>query len=99
MKRVISMGVALGFLLSACTGGGPPKAMITELLEGAYLQEVTVTQRTQCELTPSMEAAGHSNIWLVRYRFVGEERVYGQLFTERDTGWEPFLSIDYCPDR
>ena len=98
MRPVILTGLAILFTLSACAGQGPPKEELAAYLQGVYLQDVTITERKQCELTSSMQAGGHTNVWLVRYRFAGLKEVYGQLFTDTASGWQPYLSIDFCPE-
>ena len=99
MRQGMLIGLLAFFTLSACTVQGPPKDEIIAYLQGVYLQDVTITQRSQCELTPSMEAEGHTNVWLVRYRFGNLKKVYGELFTEKESGWQPYLAIDFCPER
>jgi hypothetical protein len=90
--------IMIMFISGACAGEGPSNTEVKKYLQGVYLQDVSITQRTQCALTPSMESGGHTNVWLIRYRFAEVNKVYGQLFTETDTGWEPYLLIDFCPE-
>jgi hypothetical protein len=97
MWRMILLGLLVSLLLGACAGGGPPSDTVTEYLEGVYLQDVTIVGRDQCELTPAMVAEGYTDVWLVRYRFEGKDRVNGQLFSELDSDWEPYLKLDFCP--
>jgi hypothetical protein len=97
MWRKKLLGFMAGVILSACAIGGPPSGTVKEYLEGVSLQEVNIQMRRQCELTPFMVEDGHTNVWLVLYRYKGKDKVYGHLFTETDAGWEPYLMMDACP--
>lgn len=98
MWKMILLGFTAMVILSACALGGPPSGTVKEHLEGVYLQEVNIQKRRQCELTPFMVEDGQTNVWLVLYRFKGKDNnVYGQIFSETDAGWEPYLMMDACP--
>jgi hypothetical protein len=98
MWKKVLLGLLVSLFLGACAGGGPPRDTVTEYLEGVYLRDVTIVERNECDLTPFMTDDGHTNVWLVRYRFEGKDNVYGQLFSEVDAAWVPYLTIGICPD-
>jgi len=97
---VVSLLVVL--TLAGCSGGGgPSKAEASEAIHGVYIQEVSIVERQQCELTAWMAEEGHTNIWLVRYRFVESGSEGGMLLTETESAeypWQPYLlNLESCP--
>jgi hypothetical protein len=96
-KALVSVLLA-SILLAACTGG-PPNKKAEEIIHGVYLQEATIVEKSQCELTSWMEADGQTNAWLVRYRFKKSGSEGGMLMAETDGEWQSYMPmVDSCPE-
>ena len=97
--RAVMLLLLAGLLLAACASGGPSNKEAQEIIYGVYLRDANIVDKTQCELTSWMEEDGHTNVWLVRYRFEGSDSVGGMLLSEVEEGWQIYMSmIDRCPE-
>lgn len=99
MRRpVLVMLLLTVMLLASCSSGGPSNSEVEELIYGLYVRDSSVVGKEQCELTTWMEEAGQTNVWLVQYRFEGQDDVGGMLLSEIDGEWVPYLTNQStCP--
>lgn len=99
MKSRILVPVLLASVLLTACAGGPPNKKAEEIIYGIYLQEVTIIEKSQCELTSWMKEDGQTNVWLVRYRFKKSGSEGGMLMAETDGEWQSYMSmVDSCPE-
>ncbi len=99
MKSKILVSVLLASVLLTACAGGPPNKKAQEIIYGTYVQEATIIEKSPCELTSWMEEEGHTNVWLVRYRFKKSGDESGMLLTETDGEWQLYrLTVDSCPE-
>jgi len=99
MKSKVLLAVLLASVLLTACAGGPSNKKAKEILYGTYLQEVTIIEKSPCELTSWMKEDGQTNVWLVRYRFKKSGSEGGMLLTETDGEWQLYrLTVDSCPE-
>jgi hypothetical protein len=97
-RRSIAVLLLVTLLLTACSGGGPSNSEAEEIIYGVYIRDASVVGKEQCELTTWMEEAGETNVWLVLYRFEGQDEVGGMLLSESEGEWNIYLpNVDSCP--
>ena len=59
---------------------------------------MTQIEEAQAErVTPEMEAEGHTNVWLVRYRLEGARSDGTMPLTEVDGEWQIYVGAPNCP--
>lgn len=84
-------------LLTSCSGG-PSKGDAEGIVYGIYIREATIVGKTQCEPTDRMTEDGHTNVWLIRYRFKDQTDVHGMLIEEVDGEWQIYApTVEECP--
>lgn len=97
--RTMMLLLLAGVLLAACASGGPSNKEAKEIIYGVYLRDAKIVDKTQCELTSWMEEDGQTNVWLVRYRFEGSDRVSGMVLSEVEGEWQIYMGMrDSCPE-
>ena len=97
-NRVLLALLVAVVVLTACSAGGPSNSEAKEMIYGLYIRDSSVVGKEQCDLTTWMEEAGHTNVWLVLYRFEGQDDVGGMLLSETDGEWLPYLTNQRtCP--
>jgi hypothetical protein len=87
----------VGVLLTSCSGG-PSKRDAERIVYGIYIRETTIVGKTRCEPTDRMTEDGHTNVWLIRYRFKDRTDVHGMLIEEVDGEWQIYApNVEECP--
>lgn len=98
--KTLILVLLVAVLLTGCTGG-PSNAEVKEVIYGVHFKDAKIIEKRQCELTSQMEAAGHTNVWLIRYKFEDSGSEGGMLLTETDSEeypWEIYQTrVDSCP--
>lgn len=93
--KVLLVLAVLAVLMTACNAEKPSVEQVQDVIYGVYFREVEVLKMEQCDLIPALVDQGHSNIWYIKYRFVGSDTKSGMLITETGTddikAWEPYL--------
>jgi hypothetical protein len=85
-------------LLAACSGDGrPSENEIEEYLYGVFLKDAEITHMALCSVPDDMMENGHSNVWMVWYRFEGSDNISQRPFTRIDGEWTlyPGVVLDY----
>lgn len=100
-RKVFVLFLLVAILLAGCTIGGPSNAQAKKIINNVFLRKARIVEKKQCPLTPRMQEGGHTNVWLVKFRFKDTKNENGVLLTEtgsKDTPWEIYLrGIDICP--
>ena len=93
-------------LLAGCTVGGPSNMEAMEAVYSVYFIYPSIVDKVQCELTPSMQSEGHSNVWLIRYNFKyeGKQKTEeGMLISETNNAgisWQVYQTDTLtCPSQ
>ena len=96
MRKIWMPFLLVVVLLTACSGG-PSNEEAKEIIYGVYFKDATIVDKSQCEITPSIEEEGYTNVWLVRYRFDGSFEEYGMTLAKVDGAWQLHSTMDSCP--
>jgi hypothetical protein len=100
-NKIFILILLAAVLLAGCTAGGPSDAEAKEVIYGVHFEDAKIIEKRQCELTPQMEEEGHTNVWLIRYRFKDSGNEGGMLLTETDSEEYPWniygMRVDSCP--
>ena len=96
MRKVLISFLLIATLLTACSGG-PSNKEAKEIIYGVYLRDATIVNKSQCEITPSIEEEGYTNVWLIQYRFDGRSEEHGMTITEVDGEWKLHSLMESCP--
>jgi hypothetical protein len=92
--KVLLVLAVVAVLLAACNVDKPSEEQVEEVIYGVYYRDAEILKMDQCELIPALVDQGHTNIWYIKYRFVGSDTKSGMLITETGTdvkAWEPYL--------
>ena len=84
--------------LIACTGDGrPSEEEISEYLYGVFLKDAEITHMARCQVPEEMVQEGHTDVWMVWYRFEGSDTDSQRPFTKIDGEWTlyPGIVLDY----
>ena len=102
MKIKSFLFVLIGILLIAgCNSTSPSNKEIKEIIYGLYIRDSSVLKKVECEITDSMAVEGHTNVWLIGYRFDSSDKPNSLIITESQNGkWELYsfgVRMDQCP--
>ena len=101
MSRTLILALLVAVLLAGCTTGGPSNAGAKEVIYGLHFKDAKIIEKRQCEMTPRMEEEGHTNVWLIRYKFEDSGNKGGMLLIESNSEehpWEIYdTRVDSCP--
>ena len=90
INRALLFISLVAILLAGCNVGGPANADAEGVIYGVYFQEVRITNKRQCELTPKMEEDGLVNAWLFRYTVKDTGDKGAIIITEGDSDEYPW---------
>jgi len=109
INRALLFISLVAMLLAGCSVGGPSNADAKDVIYGVYFQDVRITYKRQCELTPKMEEDGLVNAWLFRYTVEDTDDKGAIIITEGDSDkfpWDLYMTMmgrtiesieDSCP--
>lgn len=99
--KALILALLAAVLLAGCTTGGPSNAEAKEVIYGVHFQDAKIIEKRPCELTTKMEEEGHTNVWLIRYKFQDTGNEGGMLLSEADSEEYPWgiyqTRVDSCP--
>ena len=102
MKKNVCLVIAVCLiLLAGCSSSAPSNSEIKEIVYALYFREASMLDKESCEVSDSMASAGHTNVWLVKYRLASSDKPNSIAITENSTGdWEIYVESyqkDRCP--